>query len=263
MQRSRWQPLLAADDVGYLHEVVVHDIGQVIGRQLVGRLIKHLVVEDGRVDDHFATDEVVDMHVFIRLNLETYDILLALGDQRIYFFLRKSQRVAHLQAGRSVILEVGHFLALSLQFFGRIESDIGFSCIEQHLDVLLVNVATFGLTVGTVVTTKADTLVERNTEPLERLQNIFFSTRNETVAVGVFDTENEITSMLARKKVIIQRGAHTADVQSARRTRGKTDSDSSFCHNLPYFMNILGGKIKPFFPHDCFFLYFSQKFQPI
>ena len=30
------------------------------------------------------------MHVFIRLNLETYDILLALGDQRIYFFLRKS-----------------------------------------------------------------------------------------------------------------------------------------------------------------------------
>ena len=203
------------------------------------------------------------MHVFVRFNLEAHHVLLAPGNQRIHFFLGERQRVAHLQAGGSIILEVGHFLAFGLKFLGRVEGDVGLAGVEQHLDILLVDVTAFGLTVRTVFAAKADTFVEGDAEPLERLQDIFFSTGYETVAVGVFDTENEIASMLACKEVIIQRGTHTANVQCSRRTRSKTDSDSSFCHNLPYFMNILDGKIKPFFPHDCFFLYFSQKFQAI
>ena len=178
------------------------------------------------------------MHVFVRLDLEAHHVLLALGDQRIHFLFGERQRVAHLQTGGGVILEVGHFLALGLELLGRVEGDVGLSGVEQHLDVLLVDVAALGLAVGTVVAAEADTLVEGDAEPLERLQDIFFSTGYETVAVGVFDTENEVASMLARKEVIVQRGAHTTDVQSSCRTRSKTDSDSSFCHNLPYFMNI-------------------------
>ena len=37
-------PLLGADDVGDLHEVVVDDVGEVVGREAVG-LEQHLVVD--------------------------------------------------------------------------------------------------------------------------------------------------------------------------------------------------------------------------
>ena len=45
VERSRGQPLFAADYMAHLHEVVVDDIGQVVGGQVVGRLVEYLVVE--------------------------------------------------------------------------------------------------------------------------------------------------------------------------------------------------------------------------
>ena len=45
VQRQGRQPLFASDDLGDFHQMVVHYVGQVVGRQLVGPLPKHLVVE--------------------------------------------------------------------------------------------------------------------------------------------------------------------------------------------------------------------------
>jgi hypothetical protein len=53
----RGDPLLAADDVGDPHEVVVDDDGEVVGREAVG-LEDDLVVWDRRVDP--PGDEVVE-----------------------------------------------------------------------------------------------------------------------------------------------------------------------------------------------------------
>ena len=39
MQRRAWQPLLATDDMGNLHEVVVNDIGKMVCWQLIGTLV--------------------------------------------------------------------------------------------------------------------------------------------------------------------------------------------------------------------------------
>ena len=39
MKRCRRQPLLATNDVGYFHEMVVNDVGQMVGRQLVSTLV--------------------------------------------------------------------------------------------------------------------------------------------------------------------------------------------------------------------------------
>ena len=49
--------------------MVVHDIGEVVGRQVVCGFVEHLVVEDIGVDDHFATDKVVDMYIDVWLYL--------------------------------------------------------------------------------------------------------------------------------------------------------------------------------------------------
>ena len=44
MQGCTRQPLLAADDMTHLHEMVVHNVREVVGRQVVRTLVKHLIV---------------------------------------------------------------------------------------------------------------------------------------------------------------------------------------------------------------------------
>ena len=50
------------------------------------------------------------------------------------------------------------------------------------------------------------------------------------MGVCIFDTEHEITTMLASKEVIEKGGTYTTDVQRSCRTRRKAHSDSSFGH---------------------------------
>ena len=71
--------------------MVVHDIGQMIGRQLVSTLIEHLIITDIALHTHLTTDEVVDQDLLTSLNLEANHILLALGNQLVHLFLRHSQ----------------------------------------------------------------------------------------------------------------------------------------------------------------------------
>jgi len=54
---SRWNPLVCPHHVGDLHQVVVDDVGQVIGGEAV-TLEQHLVVELGVVEGHRAADRV-------------------------------------------------------------------------------------------------------------------------------------------------------------------------------------------------------------
>ena len=114
VQRSTGQPLLAANDMGNLHQVVVDDIRQVIGRQFVGTLIQHLVVADIALDTYFAADEVVDENLLTGLDLKTNDILVARSNQLLDFLLGEGQRVTHLTARMAVVLEVLNLGTLGL-----------------------------------------------------------------------------------------------------------------------------------------------------
>ena len=98
MERSRRQPLLAADDVADFHQVVVHNVGQVIGGQFVGTLEEHLVVKYVALDDNLAADDVEHMDVLARLHQEADHILLSVLYQLVHLGLGQRERVAHLQA---------------------------------------------------------------------------------------------------------------------------------------------------------------------
>ena len=67
----------------------------------------------------------------------------------------------------TVILEVLHFSALSLQLLRGVEGDICLPGIQQLLHILLINVTALTLTIRTFVATEGDTLVKLNTQPLE------------------------------------------------------------------------------------------------
>ena len=124
VQRSTRQPFLATNNVRNLHQVVINDIGQVVGGQLVGTLVEHLVIADVTLDAHLATDEVIDQDFLSGLHLEAHHVLVAFSHQPFYLFLRKGQRVTHLLAGMAVVLEVLHLLAFLFQFLWRVEGNV-------------------------------------------------------------------------------------------------------------------------------------------
>ena len=230
MQGGRRQPLLATDHVGDLHQMVVHDIGQMVSRQLIGTLIEYLIIEDIALHAHLSTNQVIHQHLLSCLDLKAHHILLTIGNQLLHLLLRQCQRVTHHTTGMTVVLEILYLLTLSLQFLRGIKGDIGFTSIQQLLHILLVDVTALTLAVGTLVTTETHTFVKPNPQPLERLDNVFLSTWHETVRIGILNTEYQVATMLLGKQVIIQGSAHTADMQSPRRTWCKAHPNSSFRH---------------------------------
>ena len=214
--------------MGDLHQVVVDNVCQVVGRQLVGTLEEHLVVDDVGLHTHLAANEVVDKYLAARLNTETHDILVTGSHQRVDFLLGQRQRVAHLTTGVGVVLEVLYLCTFLFQLLGRIKSDVGLAGVEQLLHILLIDVAALALAIRSFVATKRDSLVELDTQPAERLDDILLGTGHEAVRVGVLNTEHQVATVLTGKQIIIQGGTDATDMQSPRRTRGKTHSNSSF-----------------------------------
>ena len=137
--------------------VVVDNIGKVISRQVIGTLIKYLVVEDVALDSHTATQQVVDFDIATRLDAETHHILSAVVDEALYLVGRQCERIAHRHTSRCVILEVGNLLAFGIKFFGGIESNISFAGIEKHLHMLAINITTLALLIRSVGATFAHT----------------------------------------------------------------------------------------------------------
>ena len=203
VERRAGQPFLATDDVGDLHQMVVDDVGEVIGGQFVGTLVEHFVVEDVALDDHVAANHVVDMHLPARFYLETDGILHAVGDEPVYFLLGKRERIAHLRARADVVLEVLDFVALGFQLLGCIESDVCLALVEQPIDILLVDIAAFALPVGAVVAAEADAFIKLDAEPTERFYDVFFCSRDKTVGVRVFNSKDKFASMLACKQIVV------------------------------------------------------------
>ena len=232
VQGSRRQPLLAADNVRDLHQMVVHDVRKVVGGKLVGRFIKHLIVEDRRVDGYRAADNVVNDNLFARLNLEAHHIFVAAVDKLLHLFGRHRERVAHHHTGRCIVLEILNLGTFLVELLGGVESNIGLSAVKQNLNIFFINFPSLGLSVGTILAAEGDTLVELYAEPSERFEYILLGTLDETVGIGIFETENKISTMLFGKQIIIQRSSYAANVQRACGAGCEAHSYSSVIHKL-------------------------------
>ena len=193
------QPLFAADYVTDFHQMIIDNIGQMISRQAVSVLIEHLIVQDRRIDDHVATDNVVDVNIFARFNLEAHYIINAFLQEARRFVRRKRERIAHLHTRRSVILKILYLPALGIQLFGRIKGVISLAFVEQLIDVAAIDFAPFALAVRPVLTAETYPFIKIDAEPFEALQDIVFGSRHKAIGVRVFDTKNEFPAMLASK----------------------------------------------------------------
>ena len=128
------------------------------------------------------------MNIFVRLDLDTDNILVSGIDQRLCLFSRKCQGVTHLQTGGSIILEISNFLTFGIQFSRCIKCNISQTVIQQLVDILPVNSFSLALTIRTVFATKVHTFVEFDTQPGKRFNNISLRSRNKPLRVGIFNT---------------------------------------------------------------------------
>ena len=202
VEGCRGEPLLTTDHVADFHQVVIDDVGEVIGGEFVGTLVEHLVVKDRGVDDHVAADDVVNVDLLAGLNLEAHGIDGALLDEAFYLVGGHRERVAHLHAGGGVVLEVGHLFALRVEFLGGIECDVGLAGVEELLHILLVDIAALALAVGTLVATEADALIELDAEPLEGLDDVLLGSGHKALGVGILNTKDELSAVLTGKEII-------------------------------------------------------------
>ena len=154
----------------------------------------------------------------------------------------QGQRVAHLHARLSVVLEVWCLFALLGQFLRCVEGDVGLFLRQQLVYVFLVNLAAFALPVGAVLSAEAHALVEVDAQPSETLDDVFLGPRHEARGVRILDAKHHFAAMLASEEIVVECCAHAADVERPCGARCEAYAYFSFCHILRSFV-LLGAKI--------------------
>ena len=90
------KPLLSADHLRNLHQMVIHDVGQVIGGKLVGSFPQDLIIESVGVDLDMTPYEVVHLHDVVFRHLEADCPIGGFLEETLCLFLGKSEGVAEL-----------------------------------------------------------------------------------------------------------------------------------------------------------------------
>ena len=85
-----------------------------------------------------------------------------------------------------------------------------------------VDILAFALAVWGVRTSDTYTFVDLDSAPFERFENVLFGSRHETLRVGVFDAENEVTASLSCEQVVVECRAYTAYMERSGGTGRET-----------------------------------------
>ena len=204
------QVVVAADDVGDAHVVVVDHDRQHVGRVSVGTQ-EHEVVEVLVGERHLALHPVVDDGLAFLLGAQADDR----GDAG-----RRLGRVAVAPAS-----VVAHGLALEPRL------------LAHRLELLVARVAAVGrapgehLVHGLAVAAGAVELADRlavpvEPEPLEAVENGVHRGLRRALAVGVLDAQQERAAEPLRVEPVEQRRARAADVQEAGRGGREAGDDA-------------------------------------
>ena len=199
--------VVAPDDGVDPHGDVVHHHREVVGGAAVAAAddeIVQLIVPENDV----ALDDILQHRGAGERGLETHHRRVAAGQV--------------LVAAGPVILRFaagGQGLRPHLfNLLGRAGAVIGVAGVQQFLDVLQVDREAPGLEVGPVVPVQA--------EPLQGLEDGIDRGSGRACRVRVFDAQDELAFHAAGVEPVEQGRPRPADVQIARRARGKA------CHHL-------------------------------
>ncbi|MNI13791.1 hypothetical protein D3C73_670280 [compost metagenome] len=211
MLRHRCQPLLAAGDVGDLHQVVVDDVCHVIGRHAVA-LDEHLHVNRIPRDRDVAINAVGKVAGSLGRDFHAHDGAFAGGHLRSDFF--RSQMQAETVVFRWL---AGGALAFAhlLKPLGRAEAAEGMALVEQVLCERLVHVLALGLAVRTVGAADIRAFRPFQARPFQRIQNPLLEFERRAGGIGILDAQDELAAILLGKEVVEKGDIGGADMRLA------------------------------------------------
>ena len=250
VQRQGRQPFLPADDFRYLHQMVVHDIGQMVCRQFVGPFPEHLVVQCVRIHLYVPANQVIHLHDPVFRHPETDGPVRVRLQKRSPFALRHGQGVPQGLAGDVVVYESllpgFHLFPFRGEFFRGVEGIVRISLFHQFLCVFPVDASPLGLSVRRMrmlvgsrfhhIPVLVHALVRYDSAPVQGFDDIFFGPRHEPVRVRILDSYDEIASMLFRIEVVVKRSPDTAHMQRSCRRRREPHSCFPFHISFPFSM---------------------------
>ena len=203
--------------MGDAHEVVVDDIGEVVGGQTV-RLHEDLVVQGGVLHRDVAEHHVVEGGGAFPGDLLADDIGHAGGHLGPGFL--QAQGAAGIVAP---VKRAGVLLGLGL----FAEAVVGVAPLHQELGVLAVKAAALGLHIGSHRAAQVGTLVPVQAALAQGVVDHVHGALHQAALVGVLDAEQELAAVVPGDEPGVQGGAQVAHVHIACGRGGETSADLS------------------------------------
>ena len=207
--------IVAADDMGHAHVVIVDDDGQHVGRRAVGAQQDH-VVELGVLDRDLALHRVLDDRLPGLRRLEAHD-RLHVGGGLLRVAVAPAAVVAHRLAGG--LLRSPHLI----EFLRRGIAVIGMA-LGQHL------VRDLGMA-GGARELIGDLAVPRQAEPGEPIQDRRDRRLGRARAVGVLDAQQVLAAVMLGEEPVEQGRSGAADMQVAGGRGGEAGNDGHWPGN--------------------------------
>ena len=211
------------------HQVVVDDVGEVVGRQAVA-LHEHLIVDLAGLERDVPPHDVLEADCLAPRHFEPDDMRLAPLQPLPDVAFGQGECVFHLGPRRGVVAGRGRAFALQplahgVQLLGRVEGVVGVAGFEKLLRVVPVDVLPPGLVIRRVLAFFLRPFIVGESGPGQRTEDVFLGLFHIPALVGVFDAEHERAAVLPSKKVVVQGRPQPADVEQPGWARGETDTD--------------------------------------
>ena len=222
--RGAGDPLLAARDVADLHQVVVDDDGQVVGREAVA-LEQHLIVDQAVLELDPAADQVVEARSR-RRRAPASGPPAARTSRRgraAPASVLPKQRRSYLGGS----LRAWASSRMRFEPLGRAPAAVGVAGLDQVVGVLAVDREPLGLAVRAVRAADVRALVPGQAGPAQHVEDVLLGRVDVTALVRVLDAEDELAAVAVGERHVEQRHVGRADVRIAGRGGGDAETDGS------------------------------------
>ena len=230
---------LPPDNVGDLHQVIVHHICQMICREPV-RLEDDKVLL-GILLPEWPVDRVPHRQRAEGIPLEAHDVSLTGGRPGLGLGCGQGAASLGVDGGLDGLVLAD---ALGLELGGVAEAAVGVAGGQEAVYVFLVDWEPLGLasdlemillgymkskaylSIGAIRTATVRPFIPRQTKPLQIIDDGLFRSHDQPILIRVLNTQNERASpRTLRSKIVEQRRPQRAEVQMASWRRSEACSD--------------------------------------
>ena len=220
VHRQRSEPFLAAHDDRRAHQVVVHHMGEVVGRDAVRLEDDHILIVLG--DLHLALDQILvaDLVLNAALRAEAHDIGRALLELGFDVLHRPVAPDRVLAVVAEILLVLFLLRVRRSELLLRAEAGVSHAALHERLDKGLVDLRALALAVGAVgavVAVQRRALVKGQAERGKRLDDGLYAALYLALFVRILDAQVEHAARLVRQALVHQRAVQVAQMHEAGR----------------------------------------------